>query len=185
MTRKKPLTWYPFFVVDYRRDTYHLTLEEDAAYRRLIDEYMVTREALPNDDAALARIVGIPKTDWTRLAIKVRRFFHARNDKLWHKRCELELREQSARHNLLANAGKKGGMTTALKRNGLVSHAAARLQPRSSTLQRKKEDTIREIEEGVVDKSVDNSGQTAEKRSSEEARDEAIRGMRARRKGTG
>ena len=110
MTKKKILTWYPFFVVDYRRDTYHLTLEEDAAYRRLIDEYMVTREALPNDDAALARIVGISTTDWTRLAVKVRRFFHARNDKLWHKRCELELREQNHRHNLFRESGQKGGL---------------------------------------------------------------------------
>lgn len=183
MTRKKPLTWYPFFVVDYRRDTYHLTLEEDAAYRRLIDEYMMTREVLPNDDAALARIVGISVTDWTRLAVKVRRFFHARNDKLWHKRCELELREQNHRHNLLANAGKKGGMTTSLKRNGLRSLAAARLQPRSSTLQRKKEDTIREIEIGAVDKSVDNSHKgSAEEASGRTA--EAFTRMR-KRKGTG
>jgi len=176
VTRKKLLNWYPFFVVDYRRDTYHLTLEEDAAYRRLIDEYMVTREALPNDDAALARIVGIPTTDWTRLAVKVRRFFHARNDKLWHKRCELELREQNARHNSFRERGQKGGMVKALKKHGLSSMRVAKLKPSYSTLQRKKEDTIREIEEG----GVDNAGQADQKRSAEEASQEAIAAMRAR-----
>jgi uncharacterized protein YdaU (DUF1376 family) len=80
---------------------------------------MVSREALPNDDAALARIVGIPTTDWTRLAVKVRRFFHARNDKLWHKRCELELREQDVRHNWFRERAQKGGIAKSLKDKGL------------------------------------------------------------------
>jgi uncharacterized protein YdaU (DUF1376 family) len=109
------LDWYPFFINDYRRDTYHLTLEEDGAYRRLIDEYMVTRAALPNDDAALARIVGIPKTEWDRLAPVVRRFFRMRNDKLFHKRCEQEIRAQNARHNRNSERAKKGGIAKAFK----------------------------------------------------------------------
>jgi uncharacterized protein YdaU (DUF1376 family) len=109
------LDWYPFFINDYRRDTYHLTLEEDGAYRRLIDEYMVTRAALPNDDAALARIVGITKTEWDRLAPVVRRFFRMRNDKLFHKRCEAEIRAQNARHNRNSKRAQKGGMAKAFK----------------------------------------------------------------------
>lgn len=118
------LDWYPFFVIDYRRDTRHLSLEEDCAYRRLIDEYMLTRGALPNDDNALARIVGIPKTDWDRLAPVVRRFFRMRNDKLWHKRCEQEIRAQNARHNRLSKRGKKGGEATAFKNKMLRSLSA-------------------------------------------------------------
>jgi uncharacterized protein YdaU (DUF1376 family) len=109
------MDWYPFFVTDYRKDTYHLSLEEDGAYRRLIDEYMVTRAALPNDDAALARIVGIPKTEWDRLAPVVRRFFRLRNDKLFHKRCEREIRAQNARHNRNSERARKGGMAKAFK----------------------------------------------------------------------
>lgn len=101
------LDWFPWYIRDYRRDTQHLTLEEEGAYRRLIDEYMYSRKPLPNDDAALARILGIPKTDWDRLAPKVRRFFRARNDKLWHKRCEDELHAQDARHNRNSERGKK------------------------------------------------------------------------------
>lgn len=110
-----PLDWYPFFVTDFRRDTYHLTLEQEGAYRRLIDEYMVTRASLPSDDAALARIVGIPKTEWDRLAPVVRRFFRMRNDRLFHKRCERELRAQNARHNRNSKRASKGGTAKALK----------------------------------------------------------------------
>lgn len=109
------LDWYPFFIVDYRRDTRHLTLEQDGAYRRLIDEYMMTREPLPNDDAALARIVGIPKAEWDRLAPAVRRFFRMRNDKLFHKRCEREIRAQNTRHNRNSKRAQKGGMAKAFK----------------------------------------------------------------------
>lgn len=109
------MDWYPFFVTDYRRDTYHLSLEEDGAYRRLIDEYMTTRAALPNDDTALARIVGIPKTEWDRLAPVVRRFFRLRNDRLFHKRCEREIRAQNARHNRNSERARKGGTAKALK----------------------------------------------------------------------
>lgn len=125
------LDWYPFFVVDYRRDTYQLTLEEDGAYRRLIDEYMLTREPLPNDDAALARIIGIPTTEWRRLAPVVRRFFRMKNDKLWHKRCEQELRAQNARHNRYSDRAKKAAFTRWSKTNGLH----AKLMRHDATLQ--------------------------------------------------
>lgn len=109
------LDWYPFFVLDYRKDTRHLDLEQDGAYRRLIDEYMLTREPLPNDDAALARIIGIPTTDWHRLAPVVRRFFRARNDRLFHKRCDREIRAQNERHIRNKKRAQKAGMANAFK----------------------------------------------------------------------
>jgi uncharacterized protein YdaU (DUF1376 family) len=171
MTRGRGLDWYPFFVVDYRRDTYHLSLEEDGAYRRLIDEYMITRQPLPNDEAALARIVGIPKADWTRLAIKVRRFFNARNDKLWHKRCELELRAQNHRHNRLSEKGQKGGIAKALKDKALRGTG----MPNPATLHYKERKPSTEyVERGPVDK----CGKLAQKGSAEE---EKIQRIRARK----
>ena len=155
--------WYPFFVVDYRRDTYDLSLEEDATYRRLIDEYMITRQPLPNDDAALARIVGIPKTEWTRLAPKVRRYFKTRNDKLWHKRCELELRAQNARHNRRSKTARKGGIAKALKDKSLRASS----MPNPATLHYKESKKLpSELVDGVP---VDKCGQLAKKGPSEEA----------------
>ncbi len=152
--------WYPFFVVDYRRDTYDLSLEEDAAYRRLIDEYMVTRQPLPNDDAVLARIVGIPKTEWTRLAVKVRRYFKPKNDKLWHKRCELELRAQNARHNSIRERAKKGGIAKALKYKQLAASSMPEACLIVPHYKRKKEDLSTELMEGTA---VDKCGQVEKK----------------------
>ena len=116
------LDWFPWFPHDFRRDTYHLSLAEDGAYRRLIDEYMITREALPNDDGALARILGIPKAEWECLAPRVRTFFRARNDRLYHKRCEQELRAQDARHNRNSERAKKAAFARYSKNNGLPAN---------------------------------------------------------------
>ena len=154
--------WYPFFVVAYRRDTYDLSLEEDGAYRRLIDEYMMTRNALPNDDAVLSRIVGIPKAEWTRLAPKVRRYFKTKNDKLWHKRCEQELRAQNARHNSFKKRAQKGGLAKALKDKSL--RASSMLNP--ATLHYKES---KKLSTEIVDgQPVDKCGQVAKKRPAEE-----------------
>jgi uncharacterized protein YdaU (DUF1376 family) len=116
------MDWYPWFPHEFRRDTYHLSPAEDGAYRRLIDEYMVTRLPLPNDDAALARIVGIPKAEWEDLAPRVRPFFRARNDRLYHKRCEQELRAQDARHNRNSERAKKAAFARYSKNNGLTAN---------------------------------------------------------------
>lgn len=91
------LDWYPFFARDFRRDTLHLSLAEDGAYRRLIDEYMLTSAPLPDNDAALTRILGVKIEDWLAVATVVRGFFKAEQGKLTHKRCEQELHAQAMR----------------------------------------------------------------------------------------
>ena len=53
------MKWFPWYPLEHRRDTYKLSLTEDGAYRRLLDEYMVNRQPLPDDDAALARILVV------------------------------------------------------------------------------------------------------------------------------
>lgn len=119
--------WFPWFPHHFRRDTRHLTLEEDGAYRRLIDEYMITRQALPADAAALARVIGIPKAEYDRIAPRVIRFFRLRNNRLWHKRCEAEIRAQNARHNRNSEKAKKAAFARYSKINGL--HARGMLEP--------------------------------------------------------
>ena len=157
------MDWYPWFPHEFRRDTYHLSPAEDGAYRRLIDEYMVTRLPLPNDDAALARIVGIPKAEWEDLAPRVRPFFRARNDRLYHKRCEQELRAQEARHNRNSERAKKAAFARYSKNNGLPANRM--LAP--ATLHYKESKNLPlELVDGVP---VDKCGQLAKKGPSEEA----------------
>jgi uncharacterized protein YdaU (DUF1376 family) len=59
------LPYMPFFVGDYLKETRHLTLEEHGAYFHLIIEYWA-KGCLADDDAQLARIVGISLAKWQK-----------------------------------------------------------------------------------------------------------------------
>lgn len=97
--------WYPFYPTRYQRDTMHLTAEQDGAYRRLIDHYMLTKQPLPDNDIALSRIAGV---DATSNAISMlRAFFENKDDGfLYHKTCEKLLKEQSSRKMLSKKRAK-------------------------------------------------------------------------------
>lgn len=103
--------WYPFYPFRYQRDTMHLTAEQDGAYRRLIDHYMITKRPLPDNDTALARIAGL---DATSNAISMLRAFFKHKDDgfLYHETCEKHLKEQASRKML----NKKRAKNAALKR---------------------------------------------------------------------
>ncbi len=88
--------WFRWYPTQFSRDTQHLGLAEDAAYRRLIDCYMQNGEPLPDNDAALARMIGIGKDEWAAVAPTVRLFFEASQGKLIHKRCHKELMHQAS-----------------------------------------------------------------------------------------
>ena len=86
----------------------HLTLSEDGAYRRLIDEYMVTRSPLPDNDAALARIIGISINEFQAIAEQMRGFFKAKGGRLHHRRCNTELDRQDTLSQKRSESAKKG-----------------------------------------------------------------------------
>lgn len=87
----------------------HLDPYQDGCYRRLIDHYMKTRAPLPDNDLALARIVGASYPDWIEKASDtVRPFFQEKNGKLYHKRCDKELAGQDKRSKRLSESGKNG-----------------------------------------------------------------------------
>lgn len=103
------MEWYPWYPALYRADTIHLTAEQDGIYRRLIDHYMETRQPLPNNDAALARIAGITIDSWTIAAVILLPFFlPSKNGKLHLKRCDAELERQDGRNRLQSEKGKSG-----------------------------------------------------------------------------
>ena len=88
------MDWYPHHIVDYRRDTLHLTTLEHGAYRLLIDAYMELGK-LPDNDPALARIIGMHPREWKAIAPTIRAFFQPANGHLTHKRCDRELHKQA------------------------------------------------------------------------------------------
>ena len=136
--------WYPWYPVLYKADTLGLTLAEDGAYRRLIDEYMSTRRPLPDSDVCLARVVGVSTDEWMAVAANVRQFFCARKGTLIHKRCSQELDEQDRRQKHKSEIGKKGALTRKVKSRklkGNFASAEAEVKTVSTTVQYKTETT--------------------------------------------
>lgn len=86
--------WYSFFPLRYRSKTMHLTCLQDGAFRRLIDEYMISRHPLPDNDHALARITGLSFPEWMEMAEVVRHFFVQEGGKLYQVTCNEELTKQ-------------------------------------------------------------------------------------------
>lgn len=91
------LPWHPWYRAAFKHDTLHLTLAQEGAYRRLLDEYYEIGGPLPDDDVALARLIGVTTAEWMTVSEVVRPFFKASNHKLVHKRCEDELHAMALR----------------------------------------------------------------------------------------
>ena len=64
------MNYYPFHIGDYVSATRHLSWEEDAAYRRLLDTYYMTEKPLPADLRAVCRLV-LATTESQREAVAV------------------------------------------------------------------------------------------------------------------
>lgn len=111
------MDWYPWYPGLYRAATRHLTLSEDGAYRRLIDEYMITRQPLPDDDASLARICGISREEWASVSTAVRAFFKSRKGMLRLGRCDAELDAQDRRAQNRSEVARKGASVRWNKNN--------------------------------------------------------------------
>jgi len=64
------MNYYPFHIGDYLSATRHLSWEEDAAYRRLLDTYYTTEKPLPSELRAVCRLV-LATTESQREAVAV------------------------------------------------------------------------------------------------------------------
>lgn len=134
------MDWYPWYFTLFEQDTMHLNPYQDGCYRRLIDHYMKTRAPLPDNDAALARIIGDSEVNWVAMASPlVRPFFQSRKGRLYLKRCEDILDYQDKKVSKLSESGKKGAEKRWGKIKELDSHPIATplatLKPIDGTVQ--------------------------------------------------
>lgn len=86
------MNYYEHHLGDYMRDTAHLSMLEDAAYRRLLDAYYVREKPLPLDPkecAKLARATSKPERD--AVAYVLREFFERREDGYHQRRADVEI----------------------------------------------------------------------------------------------
>jgi uncharacterized protein YdaU (DUF1376 family)/DNA-binding CsgD family transcriptional regulator len=64
------VNYYPHHIGDYAKDTAHLSMLEDAAYRRMLDVVYATEKPLPRRPAAIYRLVRA-RTHAEKLAVDV------------------------------------------------------------------------------------------------------------------
>lgn len=86
------MNYYPHHIGDYASATAHLSMLEDAAYRRLIDWYYLDEAPIPADSRAIYRRVRAT-SDAEREAVDVvlDEFFVRTDDGYTHKRCDAEI----------------------------------------------------------------------------------------------
>ena len=88
------MNFYSFHIGDYASATRHLSWDEDAAYRRLLDVYYTNEKPLPLDERRLFRLV-MAQTEPQREAVRIvlAEFFDQGDEGWTNKRadCELEL----------------------------------------------------------------------------------------------
>lgn len=142
------MEWYPKDVTAYRLDTRHLTTLEHGAYNLLIDEYMLTRQPLPDDDRALASIAKMPLVEWSQIAPTIRAFFRARAGLLTLKRCDAILNAQDNSSKRLSQNAKKAAekrwstvkdLDASRMPDACVEHAPAMLGDARGRLESKKD----------------------------------------------
>lgn len=108
----KPDAWMPLYVGDWDSGTRHLDCEQDGAYGRLVRHYW-KNGALPDDDAQLARVVGMPLPRWRKMRPVIAAFFVVAEGKWTHKRVEHELAAWTERKRKAIERAAAGGRAKA------------------------------------------------------------------------
>lgn len=87
------VNYYPFHIGDYAKDTRHLSIIEDGAYRRLLDLYYTTEKPLPLPVDNLCMLVGAKTAAEKKAVGKVLGLFFVFGgpQEMVHKRCEREI----------------------------------------------------------------------------------------------
>lgn len=86
------MNYYEHHLGDWAKDTSHLTMLEEGAYRRLVDVYYIKEKPLPKairDIYKLARAAA--RAERQAVDAVLREFFQEREDGWHHKRCDEEL----------------------------------------------------------------------------------------------
>lgn len=105
------MEWYPWYWAKYESDTLHLTLEQDAIYRRIIDWYISHQQSIPDNDQAISTIARISREKWAEHAIIIREFFKTQGKHLHLKRADELIARQHAYSEKRSDIGRKAAET--------------------------------------------------------------------------
>jgi uncharacterized protein YdaU (DUF1376 family) len=95
------VNYYPFHIGDFARDTSHLSILEEGAYRRMLDLYYSSERQLPKNREAIYRLVRAKSRQEKLVVDTLLGEFFIETPKGWrHERCEAEIskaKEKSAK----------------------------------------------------------------------------------------
>lgn len=152
--------WYAFYPGDYGRDTAHLSLMEDGAYRRLIDHYYVNARPLLGDFGQLFRICrAFTRSEKDAVRSVLGQFFVIDGDFFRHNRIDRELTKQADYKARLSEGARK----TNLKRWGQLPSDSPSDSPAESPTDRKPQPQSR-----VIQKTSSEQQDRSDERSSEQ-----------------
>ena len=136
------MNYYPFHIGDYVSATRHLSWEEDAAFRRLLDTYYITEKLIPCDQRAACRLV-MAQTDSQREAVRVvlAEFFELTPEGWTNKRADAEIAEMQRRQQMQREKANKRwhkpeperGIATAQEPHAAASQTDAEAMPPTPT----------------------------------------------------
>lgn len=98
--------YYQFNIGDYSSHTKGLSLIEDLAYRRMIDEYYLSEQAFSGCSTSVARLIGL-RDNIQEVEYVLSRYF-TNNGELWvHGRIDSDIDDYHQKQEKRSNAGKK------------------------------------------------------------------------------
>jgi len=113
--------WYAFYPKDYRDKTNKLTMVQDGAYRRLMDEYYVTCEPLPLAQEEIFRAArAFTRDERAAVVVVLDRYFVKGDDGWHHLRIDEELIKRAELSAKRSQAGSNGGRNIKTKYKQLL-----------------------------------------------------------------
>jgi uncharacterized protein YdaU (DUF1376 family) len=100
--------YYQFHIADFTLHTTHLSLEEEAVYRRLLDYYYDTEKPIPKETNAVIRRLRL--VNYAEIVSSVLAEFFVLQDDGWHNlRADFEIDAYHLKAETAKANGKKGG----------------------------------------------------------------------------
>jgi len=100
--------YYKFNVGNYYRRTNNLSLLEDLAYRRMLDNYYLDEKPLPDDIAKIARSIGM-RESLNEVSIILEDYFYLQDGNWHNEAADKQIKAYKANSETNKNNGKKGG----------------------------------------------------------------------------
>lgn len=114
--------WFPDAHI---ADTANLTLEEQGAYRLLMDNMWIKGGSIRNDDKEIARMLRISVKRWQKIRIKLADYLIIELGIISQKRIQKDYKEACEKSKKNTENGKIGGQKTAEKFKSAQANALA------------------------------------------------------------